>query len=241
MVAAVRESKLSCRMLKILPMGRRMLRFALHAGWLAGAAFAAALLVFGALQPGYSQALHPVDLLGAGRMAHPGGWNALGMALPGLLLATFAVALQRPFHGIGVGATGRIGGWLLMLSGLAFAAGAAWPLRLEDLDGPGSKLHVATSMLAWLAWLPSALLLPLALRGRTGWRGVSIAGPLLAMAGVLCMGLPLQQWLPLLEGRGGAVQRIGLALYFAWPALLAWCALNRAAVSGRGSSMQARR
>ena len=219
-------------------MAPRAMRLGLHAGWLAGAAFVAALLVFGSMQPGYSQALHPVDLLGAAGTAHPDGWNALGVALPGLLLAVFAMALQQPLHA--AGAVGRIGGWLLALSGLAFAAGAAWPLRLEDLDGPESKLHVTTSMLAWLAWLSSAVLLPVALRRRTGWQGVSMAGLMLALAGIACLGLPLQA-LPPLEGRGGAVQRIGLALYFAWPALLAWRALSRAAASGRGSSSQARR
>lgn len=214
-------------------MARPAVRLGLHAGWLAGVAFAAALLVCGSLQPGYSQALHPVDLLGAAGTAHPDAWNALGVALPGMLLAVFAMALQQPLHATGVGAAGRIGGWLLMLSGLAFAAGAGWPLRMEDLDGPESRLHVATSMLAWLAWLPSAVLLPLALRRRAGWPGVSMAGLVLALAGIACMGLPLQA-MPVLEGRGGAVQRIGLALYFAWPALLAWRALSRAAASGRG-------
>jgi hypothetical protein len=218
-----------------------MTRSALHAGWLAGAVFTAALAALGALAPAFSQAVHPVDLLGAVGVPHAMAWNAVGVLLPGAMLVVFAIALQRSLHDLGVGAVGRIGGWLLMLSGLAFAAGAAWPLRLEELDGPESKLHVATSMLAWLAWLPSAALLPLALRARVGWQGVSIAGPLLAVAAILGMGLPLQQWMPVLEGRGGAVQRVGLALYFAWPALLAWCALSRAAVSGRGSSLPARR
>jgi hypothetical protein len=218
-----------------------MTRLALHAGWLAGALFAAALIAFGALVPGFSQALHPVDLLGAFGMLHAAAWNAAGIALPGALLAVFAVALQRPLHAIGVGPAGRIGGWLLMLSGLAFAAGAHWPLRVDDLDGLASKLHVATAMLAWLAWLPSALLLSWALCRRPGWRGVAVAGCLLALAGVACLGLPLQHWLPALEGRGGAVQRIGLALYFAWPGLLAWRALSRAAASGPGSSPPARR
>lgn len=210
-----------------------MTRFALHAGWLAGVAFAVALAVLGALLPGFSPALHPVDLLGAIGVPHAGAWNALGVALPGALLALFAVALQQPLRAIGVGAVGRVGGWLLMLSGIAFAAGAAWPLRIEDLDGATSKLHVAMSMLAWLAWLPSAVLLSLALRGRAEWRGVATAGSLLALAGFACLALPLQA-LPVFEGRGGAVQRIGLGLYFAWPALLAWRALSRGAVSGRG-------
>jgi hypothetical protein len=211
-----------------------MSRWVLHAGWLSGAAFATALLGFGSLLPGYSQALHPVDVLGAGGVANAAAWNLVGVALPGLLLAAFAIVLQRPLHALDVGSTGRIGGWLLMLSGFAFAAGAALPLRLDQLDGPESKLHVATSMLAWLAWLPSTTLLAWALRRRPGWRRLAIAGTLLALAGIACLGLPLQQWLPALEGRGGAVQRIGLLLYFAWPALLAWRALSRGGASGRG-------
>jgi hypothetical protein len=211
-----------------------MSRWALHAGWLSGAAFAVALVGFGSLLPGYSQALHPVDVLGAAGVANAAAWNLIGVALPGLLLAAFAIALQRPLQALDVGAAGRIGGWLLMLSGFAFAAGAVWSLRLELLDGPESKLHVATSMLAWLGWLPSVVLLAWALRRQTGWRRLAITGPLLALAGIACLGLPLQQWLPALEGRGGAVQRIGLLLYFAWPALLAWRALSRGAASGRG-------
>jgi hypothetical protein len=213
----------------------------LHAGWLAGVVFAGVLLAMGTLLDGYSQVLHPVDVLGAAGVPRAGAWNVLGIALPGLLLAAFAIVLQRPLGLDGVGAAGRIGGWLLMLSGLAFAAGARWPLRVDDLDGLASKLHVATAMLAWLAWLPSALLLSWALHRRPGWRGIAVAGCLLALAGVACLGLPLQQWLPALEGRGGAVQRIGLALYFTWPALLAWRALSRAAVSSPGSLPPARR
>lgn len=213
----------------------------LHAGWLAGVVFAAALLAMGGMLDGYSQALHPVDLLGAAGVPRAGAWNALGVALPGLLVAGFAIALQRCLRVDGVGAIGRIGGWLLMLSGFAFAAGGAWPLHLQELDGPESKLHVATSMLAWLAWLPSVLMMSLALRRRAGWRGVLVVGPLLMLAGIGCLGLPLQQWVAVLDGRGGAVQRIGLALYFAWPAWLAWRALSRAEASGPGSSRPARR
>lgn len=206
-------------------MSMRMDRFALHAGWLAGVVFLAALGGFGATLPGFSQSLQAVDLLGARGVPHAAAWNALGYALPGLLVAAFAVALQRPLAAAGVGAIGRIGGWLLMLSGLAFAAQGMLPLDLRLLDGADSKAHVAAAMLSLVAWLPSAVLLPLALRGRAAWRVAMVAGPLLAALAVACLGLPPQAW----EGMGaglGLAQRLGLCAQFAWPALAAFCALR---------------
>lgn len=202
-----------------------MNRLALHAGWLAGAVFLAALAGFGAALAGASQASLPVDLLGARDVPNAAGWNALGYALPGLLVAAFAIALQRPLAAGGVGATGRIGGWLLMLSGVAFAAQAFLPLDLRLLDGADSKAHVAAAVLSLVAWLPSALLLPLALRGRPAWRAAVVAGPLLAAIAIACLALPPQAW----EAAGaaaGVAQRLGLGAQFAWPALAAFCALR---------------
>lgn len=200
-------------------------RLALHAGWLAGAVFALALAGFGAALAGYAQALHPVDLLGARGVPHAAAWNALGYALPGLLVAMSAIALQRPLAAAGVGAAGRIGGWLLMFSGLAFAAQAVFPLDLRLLDGAASKAHVAAGMLSLAAWLPSALLLPLALRRSAGWRAAMVAGPLLAAVAIACLALPPQAW-DAIGAAPGLAQRLGLGAQFAWPALAAFCALR---------------
>lgn len=206
-------------------MGTQVNMPGLHAGWLAGAVFVLALAAFGMALPGYSQASLPVDLLGARGVPRAAGWNALGYALPGMLVAVFAIALQRPLAVAGVGATGRIGGWLLMFSGVAFAAQAFVPLDLRLLDGADSKAHVAAAMLSLVAWLPSALLLPLALRGRAEWRAIVVAGPLLAVMGICCLALPPQAWDAAGAG-AGAAQRLGLGAQFAWPALAAFCALR---------------
>ena len=202
-----------------------MNRFALHAGWLAGVAFLVALAGFGAALAGFSQALHPVDLLGARGVAHAPGWNAAGYALPGLLVGAFAIALQGSLAAAGSGALGRIGGWLLMLSGLAFAAQGVLPLDPRLLDGADSKLHVAAGMSSLVAWLPSALLLPLALRGRPAWRPALVGGPLLAVLAIACLALPPGAWAGVADGPG-TVQRLGLCAQFAWPALAAFCALR---------------
>jgi hypothetical protein len=202
-----------------------MNRFGLHAGWLAGAVFLAALAGFGAALPGFVQAVHPVDLLGARGVPRVAAWNALGYAVPGALVAAFAIALQRPLAATGVGAAGRIGGWLLMLSGVAFAAQGLLPLDPRLLDGADSKLHVAAGMLSLVAWLPSALLLPLALRGRAAWRPAAIGGPLLAALAIACLALPPDAWSGI-AGGPGTVQRLGVCAQFAWPALAAFCALR---------------
>ena len=202
-----------------------MRRLALHAGWLGGAVFLAALVAGGAALDGYSQALHPVDLLGARGVPHAPAWNLAGYALPGLLVAAFAVVLQGRLDAARVGMAGRIGGWLLMLSGLAFSAQAWLPLDPRLLDGADSKAHVAAGMLALLAWLPSALLLPMAVRGQAAWRAVAVGGPCLAAAGIACLAVPPEAWTVIGAGPG-AVQRLGLAAQFAWPALAAFCALR---------------
>lgn len=206
-------------------MGIGMNRIALQAGWLAGVALLAALAGFGSVLADFSQALHPVDLLGARGVPHAGAWNVAGYALPGLLVAAFAIALQRPLAASGVGAAGRIGGWLLMLSGVAFAAQGLLPLDPRLLDDGDSKLHVAAGMLSLVAWLPSALLLPLALRGRAAWRPAAIGGPLLAALAIACLALPPDAWNGI-AGGPGAVQRAGLCAQFGWPALAAFCALR---------------
>ena len=98
-------------------------------------------------------------------------------------------------------------------------------LDLRLLDGTDSKAHIAAGMLSLVAWLPSALLLPLALRGRAGWRIAALAGPLLAVVAVACLALPPQAWDALGAGPGVA-QRLGLCAQFVWPALAAFCALR---------------
>ena len=201
-----------------------MNRYALHAGWLAGLVFLAAMAGFEWLA-GPSHALQAVDLLGARGVPHAPAWNALGYATPGLLVAAFAIALQRPLASAGVGAGGRIGGWLLMFSGLAFAAQGWLPLDPRLLDGADSKAHIAAGMLSLLAWLPSALLLPLALRGRSAWRVAMVAGPLLVVVAIACLAVPPQAWSAIGAGPGIA-QRLGLCAQFAWPALAAFCALR---------------
>ena len=98
-----------------------MKRPGLHAGWLAGVVFTVALAVVAAITPGYEHAHQPVSFLGMHGAPFALSWNLFGFGLPGLLVACFALSLQAALAHRGVGAVARIGTWLLLISGVAFA------------------------------------------------------------------------------------------------------------------------
>jgi hypothetical protein len=206
--------------------GLRVNRFGLHAGWLAGAVFAVALLWLGAVVPGYEHAHMPVGFLGMRGVPQAAYWNVAGFVAPGLLVAWFALSLLAPLQRDGAGALARIGVWLLLISGLAFAGNGVFAYDLAEPDGTASKLHVAMLTIALLGFLPSTLLLALGLRRRPAWRSLVVCGPLLALAVLLSVAQRMGELVPLLQGSPGYAQRITLALYFLWLALASLVALR---------------
>lgn len=215
-----------------------MSRFGLHAGWLAGAVFIAALLALGAVTPGYEHAHEAVSELGAIGAPCASWWNALGFGLPGVLIACFAAALFAPLQREGVGASARIGVWLLLISGLAFAGNGVFAYDLQQPYAQTSKLHVAMLTITLLAFVPATLLLALSLRGRGGWRALVGVGPLIALVALLSVIQRMWDFVPLLQGNPGYAQRVTLAMYFMWLALAAFTALRLAATP---ASMHRRR
>lgn len=216
-------------------------RAGLHAGWIAGAVFALALLAFGAIVPGYDHAHMPVGLLGARGVDLAAYWNLAGFIVPGLLVAWFALSLLAPLQRDGAGRVTRIGVWLLLISGLAFAGNGVFAYDLAKPDDQASKLHVAMLAIALLGFLPSTLMLGLGLQGKRGWGLLAGPGMVMGLATLLSVFQGVADALPGLAGNPGHAQRITLALYFLWLALAAWTALSRAAVSAPGSSPPTRR
>lgn len=198
----------------------------LHAGWLAGAIFAAALLGLGAVVPGYEHARMPIGFLGMRGVPAAAYWNVAGFIVPGLLVAGFALALLAPLQRDGAGSTARIGVWLLLFSGLAFAGDGVIAYDLAAPDGAASKLHVALLTVALLAFLPATLALALGLRGRPQWRPLAGPGLLLALATLASVLQPMTDAVPVLQGHPGYAQRVTLAWYFLWLALAARTALR---------------
>jgi hypothetical membrane protein len=212
--------------------GSRLARMGMHAGWVAGMVFAVALLWLGAVVPGYEHAHMPVSFLGMRGVALAPCWNVAGFIVPGLLVAWFALSLQPPLGRDGTGAQARIGTWLLLISGLAFAGNGVFAYDLAEPDGMASKLHVAMLTIALLGFLPSASLLALALRRRPAWRALVVGGALVALATLASVMQRMGDWLPLLRDNPGYAQRVTLALYFLWLALASRVALRSGAARG---------
>ncbi len=198
-----------------------MNRFGLHCGWLSGVLFVAALLVIGALTPGYSHAHHAVSFLGMVGAPLAGWWNVFGFIVPGVLVVVFALSLLGPLQREAARMSARIGVWLLLIAGLAFAGNGVFAFDLSDPGGISSKLHVAMLTLALLGFLPAALALALGLRGCRGWRALVLAGPVIALATMASVAQRMLDVVPVLAANAGYAQKVTLALFFAWLALAA--------------------
>jgi hypothetical protein len=174
-----------------------------------------------------------VSFLGMRGAPRAAWWNVLGFGLPGLLVAWFALALQRPLQAAGTGSLARIGTWLLLVSGLAFAGNGLFPFDPRAPDGLSTKLHVTMLSFALLGFLPATAVLATALRRMPGWRLLSTAGLLLGVATLLSVLQRMADVVPGLQDNPGYAQRVTLALYFLWLALAARVAL-RATAAARG-------
>jgi len=191
--------------------------------WLAFATFAIALLLANLGVPEYSHRIHPVALRGA--MGLPGAlwFNVGAFVLPGGLLLVQAQGLRKTLQAAGWLA--RIGLTLAQWSALAFAMQGVLPLDQQGVDAAASRLHVLMWMLWWIAFVPGALLLALALRQRRGLMWLSV---------LAAVGVPLLAVLAPVGAWAGLAQRLAFALWFGWW-LYASVALSRTSTSGAGS------
>lgn len=150
-----------------------------HAGWLAMLCCAAAAIGFGAALDGYSQARHPLALLGARGSPHALAFNLSGFVLPGLLAAVAATRLRDRLPDA-AGWLARVGARLLLLSALAFAAQGLWPLDPGDLDGAASRRHATVWTLWWIAAAAGGVSIAAGLLSRPRWRVFACAALLAA-------------------------------------------------------------
>ncbi|MEA5666468.1 DUF998 domain-containing protein [Stenotrophomonas sp. MH1] len=139
------------------------------AGPVAAVVWLLAVFGFGMRLEGYDQLRHPVSLLGAHGV--PGGtaFSMLGFVLPGILAAAAALdlALRMP---VTAPRALRVGGQMLLLAAVAFAAMGLLPLDVEDIENRASQYHAS----AWLLWLvgfsAGALALRLGSARDAAWR-----------------------------------------------------------------------
>lgn len=191
-----------------------MKQFPLVAAIAAMVLFVAAVAGFGAALEGYSQARHPVGLLGASGVPHALAFNVLGFVLPGLLAAFVAWRL-RVAMGDNAPWVARIGAWLALLSAIAFVAQGLLPLDPGDLESDASRAHATAWTLWWVALLPATLLLALGLRGESESRARVLASIVVAVVVVALAMLPLDLLAP------AFAQRVVFATWLAWTVVAA--------------------
>ena len=192
-----------------------MRRLPLLAAVAAAIVFAATVVGFGAALDGYSQAVHPVGLLGARGLPHALAFNVLGFVLPGVLAAFVAWRLRMAV-GDGAPWASRIGARLALLAALAFAAQGLLPLDPRDLESDASRLHATMWTLWWVSLLAGAVLLAFGSRAGGPRRVLAAASAVLAAVVVLLAVLPLDLLAP------AVAQRVVFAAWLAWGIVAVW-------------------
>lgn len=170
--------------------------------WLGAAAavlFILTVIGFGAALPGYLPLGHPVALLGALGVPRAAAFNVLAFVLPGLVAVVVALRLLARGPRTAPWSL-RVGGQMLLLSGLAFAAMGVLPLDASDIESRASQYHASAWMVWVLAFVPGAVLSGLGERGVVGGRRLAVvhlaAGVLLGLGALVLqavMPAPLAQ------------------------------------------------
>jgi len=170
---------------------------------------------FGWALDGYSMAVHPLALLGAGGVPHAGLFNLLVLVLPGAASAGVAVWLSCCLPAT-ASRWSRVAAQMLLLAGLAFMAMGLLPLDAGDIDGPRSRLHAGVWMLWIVAFVPGALLLAAGGARLPGWKAVAWACTAAAL-GVVLAAFVLPGLLP-----AALAQRLAFLSWAAWLVVLPW-------------------
>src|SRR5688572_18855084 len=142
------------------------------------ACFALALLGFGAALPGYSQATHPMALLGARGLPRWVAFDAFGFVIPGMLAwwAHVRAGSQWRTRTVPPGLVAAVGWTLCTMAALAFAAQGVLPVDPSKGFGYGvGRLHTAAYMVWWIAFAAGTVLLAIGGGGNVPLRRVRVA------------------------------------------------------------------
>ena len=190
--------------------GLRRMRALLPLAAIAAAmAFAVSVWGFGAMLGGYSQALHPVSLLGATGVPRGTAFNLIAFVLPGVVGALVAIDLRTRL-GKGAGWGSRIGAQMLLLSAMGLLAMGLLPLDPQDIESEAGRLHGT----AWMAWTVGFVAGAAALA--FGLRREKFAASLALSTGLAAAAMALTAFV-LTDGVGaGVAQRLAFLVCFAW-------------------------
>lgn len=173
--------------------------------------FWVSLFLFGAMRPEYSQQTKAVSELGVFGAPHSLLWNLIGFIAPGLCLALSGGAIARSVQRA---QRRSVSYWLLVASGLGFAATGIIPAEMRDgsptLESPYTIGHIIMTFVSAVPWIVATFLMASPMKRNADWRAVSNVSLALGFIAIACFGLRVTTVLP------GVAQRISFAVYFAW-------------------------
>ena len=191
-----------------------------QAGGIGIAAFSifwVALFAFAASRADYSHLHKAVSELGALGAPHALAWNLIGFIVPGLLLALFGAGLATAIDG-------RRGAlwWLLVLSGLCFAATGVVPGVMHNgspmMESPLTRGHLLFATLDPVLWAIASFLVIRRVKKNPSWKPFTTLATVYAVVcvGGFLFGFVASAAIPGLADKPALVQRFDFAFYFGW-------------------------
>ena len=173
--------------------------------------FVAVVLVQSLLHPDYSQVALPISALAA----WPGGWvQNVNFVVFGLLMIAYAIGLHL---GMRPGRAGMIGPALLVLSGVGLIVAGFSPWREVDGDFIVPVGHRLGAVLSFLGAGSGLIAISRRMAGDPRWRSVATyalaSGIAIVVLFVATFTLVVPPDAPL-QGWGGLVQRVTIAVWF---------------------------
>lgn len=190
--------------------------YALTGRW-AAVLFLGAVLLVGAIQPGYDALADPISHLGASEAPYAGWFNA-SMAVSGVLVAFFALGLHQA---LGPAAYGWWPPFLIGVFGVAGLSGSALLTCDVGCDGASvvGQLHYVPAVLGGVALIWGLALMPARLR-ESGWlAGAAFGSQLVAhlcLLGLLSFDLAASGAMPRWQAYVGLAQKVVFGVVFGW-------------------------
>jgi hypothetical membrane protein len=210
--------------------GGRSRRGALRCVALLSAPAAATIFLLGVIgfaahgPEGYAHGTQMVSELGALGAPHALAFNILVFIVPGLLIATFGLALRQE---LGPSSSAI----LISLSGLSLVSVALFPIDPGFRDAPTNVLHSVFAQFCGSAFVMALILHSGALRAHPRLGTLGRITPWFASVLIIKAAWHLF-WAPGQMLEAGWNERLNLAAYFAWMTLASWRLLQALRAEG---------
>ena len=182
--------------------------------------FAAMLILFSAITPGYNHLTQAVSELGMSNAPQALLWNLLGFGLVGALILVFAWGLYFELK------TTRAGILIAVLtgaSGLGYIGLGIFPAAIGFQPSTSTTLHTIMVMISFFSFIVAALVFAVNLGHDSFWKHWAIFSAIMGATGLLSFAIPRS--IPL-----GVSQRIGLGANFLWLLIIGYALYRKSGV-----------